>query len=136
MARSFVIEAVDTAAYVCRVGSTATTASAAAFCAILLTAATGRAQAPPPDPTQGERSDGRIESTDKRQWALAVPRVLLLPLRGLFDALAYPTQPIVAFMEKYNVPLWLRSATTTADGLRGVRPELSWNLGFGTAPGL
>src|SRR5262249_15957577 len=71
-----------------------------------------------------------------RQWALMVPRVLLFPVRVLVKAFAYPTEPIMTFIEKYHVPLWLYEATTTADGLRGVRPELSWNLSFAFIPGL
>ncbi len=99
-------------------------------------AATARAQAPPPDPSRGERSDARIESRDGRQLALAAPRLLLLPLRLLLKALAYPTEPILAFIERHNVARWLYDATTTHDGLRGVRPELQWNLSFALAGGL
>jgi len=105
-----------------------------AVCVLL--PATSRAQAPPPDPTRGERADGRIESADTRQWALMVPRVVFFPFRLLVKALEYPTEPMMSFIEKYHVPLWLYEATTTADGLRGVRPELSWNLSFALVPGL
>jgi hypothetical protein len=99
-------------------------------------ATSARAQAPPPDPTVGERSDGRIESRDTRQLALALPRILLLPLRLLVKALSYPTEPIMSFIEKYNVPQFVRDATTTSDGLRGVRPEIAWSLSFAFAGGL
>ena len=104
--------------------------------AICLLAATGRAQAPPPDPGAGERSDGRIESADTRQWVLAVPRLLLLPIRALVKALSWAAEPVVTFIEKHDVTLWAREATMTADGSRGVRPELSWDLSFAPAPGL
>ena len=124
------------AAYFAKVASHARVWSRIALLAICLLPALGRGQAPAPDPTRGERSDGRIESTDRRQWALVVPRVLLFPVRLLVKALSYPTEPILLFVEKYQLPLWLQEATTTADGLRGVRPELSWNLNFAFAAGL
>ena len=105
--------------------------------AVYLTAlATARAQAPPPDPTRGERSDARIESRDPRQLALIVPRVLLYPVRLLLRVLSYPTRPIMVFIETHNVPQWLHDVSTTRDGLRGVRPEVSWNLSFAFAAGL
>ncbi len=104
-----------------------------ALCAV---SSSARAQAPPPDPTRGERADGRVPAADLRQWALAVPRLVLLPLRFFVKVLALAAEPVVTFVEKHDVPLWLREATTTADGLRGVRPELSWNLNFAVAPGL
>jgi outer membrane protein assembly factor BamA len=94
------------------------------------------AQAPPPDPTRGERSDGRIESRDRRQQALVFPRLLLLPIRLFFKAFSYPTEAILSLIEKYRVPHWLHDATTTPDELRGVRPEIAWSLSFAFAGGI
>jgi hypothetical protein len=99
-------------------------------------AATAYGQAPPPDPAQGERPDGRIESADSRQGALVVPRILLAPLRFFIKALSYPTQSFMWLVVRYHVAEWLYAATTTSDGLRGVRPEVAWNLSFAFAGGL
>jgi outer membrane protein assembly factor BamA len=95
-----------------------------------------RAQAPPPDPSRGERSDARIESRDTRQFALWVPRLVLMPLRLLLELFAYPTEPVLAFIESHNVSRHVHDATTTPDGLRGVRPEVMWSLSFAFAGGL
>jgi len=117
------------------VPSTAT-ALRIALLAIALWPVIARAQAPPPDPSRQERSDARIESADTRQWALTIPRVLLLPIRLLVKGLACLTEPVTGFIEGHDVPVRVRESTTTADGLRGIRPELSWNLSFAVAPGL
>jgi outer membrane protein assembly factor BamA len=103
---------------------------------VLLAAASSPAEAPPPDPTRGEPADGRIEDFDRRQAALAVPRLVLLPLRVVVLALSYPTRALVLLYDRYHLGGWFLAATTTADGLRGVRPEFSWDLRFLFAAGL
>jgi outer membrane protein assembly factor BamA len=100
----------------------------------------GLAQGPPPDPTKGERSDGRPGSDsdwkDPRQLALDLPRLLLSPFRLIFRALSYPTRALTVVYEKYQIGDRAYEATTTHDGQRGVRPEVLWDARFIFAAGL
>lgn len=96
-----------------------------------------RAQLPPPDPNAGERPDGRIEPEEEpHAAALALPRVLLLPLRALVRGLAYPLGKLADFIEDHHVLQWFTDATTTADGKRGVRINFDFQSHFVPSAGL
>lgn len=95
------------------------------------------AQAPPPDPTQGERSDGRIDAEeDPAEVALAVPRLLLAPVRGLVYAMSYPIRALTDFIETHHVTQWAVDATTFSDGKRGIRPNFDYSSHYAPTAGL
>jgi hypothetical protein len=89
-----------------------------------------QAPAPPPDPNQGERSDGRENVSKARDRLLLAPRLLLLPPRFLFYILSWPTRWIVEFEERHHIYQRLYDASTSADGLVGVRPYFYYNTSF------
>jgi hypothetical protein len=85
---------------------------------------------PPPDPTRGERADGKTaESRAKDAW-LAVPRFLLLPIRLLFYAIEAPTKSSIEFDERHHISDHLVDLLTSSDGKVGIRPTFSWISGF------
>jgi hypothetical protein len=96
-----------------------------------------QAQQPPPDPNAGQRPDGRIEPEEEPSAVpLALPRLLLLPFRGLILGLAYPLGALANFVENHHVLQWLKDTTTTSDGKRGVRINFDFRAHFTPSAGL
>src|SRR5262245_53739747 len=92
---------------------------------------------PAPDPSQGERSDGRISGPPSYKDAAAlVPRILLLPLRLLMKGLSYPAEAMARQDEKYRIRAHLYHIFTSDDGARGVRPEITYSFTFAPMFGL
>ena len=105
--------------------------------ALLVLGGWAGAQEPPPDPTQGERSDGRIDADDHPAAdALAVPRLLLAPVRGLVYALSFPVRGLADFVETHHVIQWAVDATTFSDGKRGIRPNFDYSSHYAPTAGL
>lgn len=82
---------------------------------------------PPPDPSRGERFDGRRSdpAAARREAALAVPRALLVLPRLLWRAIWVPIGIGARFVERHYVFQRVLAAITSRDGLVGVRPAVS-----------
>ena len=103
----------------------------------LLACDVAQAQLPPPDPNAGQRADARIEpEEDPHAVALALPRLLLLPLRGLVLGLAWPLKNFADFSEFHHTMQWFTDATTTSDGKRGVLINFDLQAHFVPSAGL
>src|SRR5258706_2491740 len=86
--------------------------------------------APPPDPSRGESFDGRAHNSPWQVDALAVPRILLAPFRLLVRAIEWPARPITEWAERVHLVRHVMRLMTSADGLIGVRPSLSYTSSF------
>lgn len=103
----------------------------------LTTCDLAHAQQPPPDPNAGQRPDGRIEPEEEPSAVpLALPRLLLLPLRGLVLGLAWPLGKLADFVEDHHVIQWFTDATSTSDGKRGARLNFDFQAHFVPSAGL
>ena len=97
--------------------------------------------APPPDPTKGERYDGRTD-IGPHAWngydkALLVPRLILWIPRELYRHVLWPIiGPGVKLTERYHVIQWAEYALTSADGRVGVRPVFNFVSGYRATFGL
>src|SRR4051812_33223959 len=91
---------------------------------------------PPPDPTRGEAFDGRTHPSELRDDLLLIPRLVLTPLRVLFNAVFYPIGAGVRMSQKYDTLEKFKAATTTADGTIGVRPAFNLVSGYRATFGL
>ena len=103
--------------------------------AVLLVATLAHADdpAPPPDPSRGDRYDGRDQPAKKssaKDDALAVPRILLAPPRLLLRGAEYVTRPIAEWTERTHLPKRILRIFTSDDGQIGLRPEFSYTAGF------
>jgi hypothetical protein len=87
-------------------------------------------RAPPPDPSNGERYDGRTGRPSASPGALFIPRVLLFPFRAIFWGIEAPTRAGVEYEQRHHVYGRLYSAFTSDDGQIGVRPLFSWMRSF------
>ena len=96
----------------------------------------GADEAPPPDPSQGESYDGRVHRPGLRDDLLAVPRIVLAPLRLTFKALAVPVHHLLDWDEVKHVHEKIWAALTTRDGLIGVRPSFQYSISFAPVIGL
>jgi outer membrane protein assembly factor BamA len=86
---------------------------------------------PPPDPMRGERSDGKIVHGDgDRDALLAVPRLVLLPVRLVWMGLSVPAKAFGDGEEKYHVSKVVYRMFTSEDGKIGVRPQFSYIASF------
>lgn len=94
------------------------------------------AEEPPPDPSRGEPYDGIGKKPDWRDDALAVPRIVLAPLRLFFDALAVPIHHLLDWDEVHHVVEKALAAFTARDGLIGVRPAFEYSISFAPIVGL
>lgn len=81
---------------------------------------------PPPDLSKGERSDGKVRDNPTYDGLLALPRILLAPPRLLLRALGEPVRAVLALDERYHVFNFLTHLVTSADGTRGLRPEIRY----------
>jgi hypothetical protein len=87
--------------------------------------------APPPDPTRGERYDGRLRAPPARaRGLLIVPRILFAPIRYLWIGISYPVRWTSEWMERHQIPRWVLAITTTRDGMIGIRPSLTYTSSF------
>lgn len=82
---------------------------------------------PPPDPSRGERFDGRRSdpAAARREAALAVPRLLLVLPRLVWRALFVPVGLTTRWIERHHVFQRVLDAITSRDGLVGVRPVVN-----------
>jgi outer membrane protein assembly factor BamA len=85
---------------------------------------------PPPDPTKGEPYDARAHPAELRDDLLVVPRLVLTPLRVLYNAIFYPIGWFVRVTQKYDALEKYKAATQTADGAIGVSPSFSLVSGY------
>ncbi|HEX8953405.1 MAG TPA: BamA/TamA family outer membrane protein, partial [Polyangia bacterium] len=97
---------------------------------------TGAAEGPPPDPSAGESYDGVARGPGLRDDLLAVPRILLAPLRLTFRALAVPVHHLLDWDEVNRVHEKIFAALTTRDGRVGVRPAFQYSISFAPIVGL
>jgi Omp85 superfamily domain len=105
--------------------------SAAALLVLLLHGSVHAAPAgPPPDPSRGETFDGRPRRASWRADVLAVPRIMLAPLRVLVRALEWSARPGTEWAERVHLLRRVVRLLTSADGLIGVRPSLSYTSSF------
>jgi outer membrane protein assembly factor BamA len=100
---------------------------------LLLIACPARADepAPPPDPARGERYDGR--SRPPASWKddlLAIPRIILAPVRLVFKAIGVPVHHVLDWDEAKHVHEEVLAALTTKDGKLGIRPAFQYSISF------
>ena len=93
-------------------------------------------EAPPPDPSRGESYDGVKHGPDWRDDLLAVPRILLAPLRLTLKGLAVPVHKLLDWDEVNHVHETVFAALSTRDGLIGVRPAFQYSISFAPIVGL
>ena len=91
---------------------------------------------PPPDPSRGESYDGLRQSPTWRDDALAVPRIVLAPVRLFFKGLGVPVHHLLDWDETHHVLDRILAAVTTRDGLIGVRPAFQYSISFAPVIGL
>ncbi len=94
------------------------------------------ADPPPPDPTAGERSDGRVPAPDVRAPLLLVPRLVLAVPRALLMALGIPVRWLVEVEERYHLYDRTIDALTWDQGRVGLRLEVDFALDFRPMAGL
>ncbi len=93
-------------------------------------------EAPAPDPSRGESYDGLAHGPTWRDDLLALPRILLAPLRLTFKALAVPVHHLLDWDEINRIHEKIFAALTTRDGLIGVRPAFQYSISFAPVIGL
>ena len=103
---------------------------------LLLVACLARAAEPPPDPSRGESYDGVAHHPSATDDALAVPRILLSPLRLLMRGLAVPVHHLLDWDEVHHVHEMAFAAFSSRDGLIGVRPAFQYSISFAPVVGL
>lgn len=86
---------------------------------------------PPPDPTRGDRYDGRARGPLMTpNEALVVPRLLFSPIRLALDAVAAPVQSLLTWEERNHVLGTILRALSTEDGMIGLRPAFLYSISF------
>ena len=103
---------------------------------LLIACPSGAVEAPPPDPSRGDSYDGVVHRPGWRDDLLAVPRIVLAPLRLTLKALAVPTHHLLDWDEVNHVHEKIFAALTTRDGLIGVRPAFQYSISFAPVVGL
>jgi hypothetical protein len=107
---------------------------------VLAHARVGRAEderAPPPDPSKGERYDGRPpQNASAGSSALWVPRVLFFPVRLLMWGIEPASKSGVEFEQQHHLYSRLYSAFTSDDGQVGLRPTFTWVSSFRPSVGI
>ena len=103
---------------------------------LLVTCPLGAQEAPPPDPSRGESYDGRPHAPGLADDLLAVPRILLAPVRLIVKGLAVPVHHLLDWDEINHVHEKIFAALTTRDGLIGVRPSFQYSISFAPVVGL
>jgi outer membrane protein assembly factor BamA len=103
---------------------------------LLLAACLARAEAPPPDPSRGDSYDGVEHHPSATDDALAIPRILLAPLRLLVRAIAVPLHHLLDWDEVHRVHETVFAALSSRDGLIGVRPSFLYSISFAPVIGL
>jgi hypothetical protein len=83
-----------------------------------------------PDPTRGERYDGRPQKVEGSDVGLALPRAILFPLRMTVLALEPPAKFTVETEQRHHLYQHFHDALTSRDGLIGLRPEAQYTLDF------
>jgi hypothetical protein len=109
---------------------------ARAFMLIVLCAYRAAAEEPAPDPSRGERYDGRAGVTALRDDVVLVPRLLLAPLRLTFVGLGAGLRPLVEWDERHHVHETILAAFSSRDGQLGVRPAFQYSLSYRPVVGL
>lgn len=109
-----------------------------ALCVLPPTARTHARPSPasPPDARLGERLDGRAPPAERGRFALAVPRLLLLPPRFALHVVLDPVVRVSALVEEKHLIARARDVLTSEDGKLGVRPTATYETGFLPALGL
>lgn len=88
------------------------------------------AEGPAPDPSRGESYDGVAPRPTWRDDALALPRIVLSPVRLLFKAIAVPVHYLLDWDEENHVHEEVLAALSTKDGQIGVRPAFQYSISF------
>ena len=105
-----------------------------AFATVILLLASVPASAaetsPPPDPSRGESYDGAERRPSWREDALAVPRIVLSPVRLVFKAIAVPVHHLLDWDERNHVADEILAALSTSDGKIGIRPAFQYSISF------
>jgi outer membrane protein assembly factor BamA len=94
------------------------------------------AEEPPPDPSRGDSYDGLHHEPGWRDDALALPRIVLAPVRLVFKGLAVPIHHLLDWDEVHHVHEQILAAVTTRDGLVGLRPAFQYSISFAPIIGL
>jgi Omp85 superfamily domain len=98
---------------------------------LLAWAAHAQPRTPAPDPSRGERYDGRVDGDrSAARGALWVPRVILFPFRLLVWGAEPATRQGVEFEERHHLYTHLYQALTSDDGQIGIRPTWKWVSSF------
>jgi hypothetical protein len=84
----------------------------------------------PPDVLHGERYDGRVVERPRSDYALAVPRAILLVPRLLVAGLGAAAKPGMEWAERRRIPERVMAAITAEDGREGIRPVINYELGY------
>src|SRR5262245_35060605 len=103
------------------------------ICSLVVTVA--RAETPP-DPSAGERPDGRMEEPGVKKTLLVVPRLTLAIPRQVLRGLSWPIRWLTNLDERYRVYHSVMEAITSADGLVGVRLAVELALDLRPMAGL
>ena len=102
----------------------------------LLVACLAGAEAPPPDPSRGDSYDGVEHHPDATDDALAVPRIVLAPVRLVVKAIAVPFHHLLDWDEVNHVHENIFAAVSSRDGMIGVRPAFLYSISFAPVIGL
>ncbi len=94
------------------------------------------AEGPPPDPSRGESYDGRPHGPTWRDDLLALPRIVLSPLRFVAAGLGVPVHHLLDWDERNRVLEKILAAVTSRDGTIGVRPAFQYSISFTPVVGL
>jgi hypothetical protein len=94
------------------------------------------AEEPAPDPSHGESYDGVPRRPTWRDDALAIPRLVLSPVRLVFRALAVPIHHLLDWDEVNHALETVFAAVSTKDGKIGVRPAFQYSISFTPIIGL
>jgi outer membrane protein assembly factor BamA len=112
-------------------------AFAVALCSLLVACPYASAEEPtPPDPARGESYDGIAHGPTWRDDALAVPRIVLAPLRLTLVGISIPIHHLLDWDERNHVLAGLLAAFSSRDGMIGVRPSFQYSISFAPVVGL
>ncbi|MCU1278163.1 MAG: hypothetical protein JWM53_1709 [bacterium] len=104
---------------------------------LLLAACPARAvEAPPPDPSHGDSYDGLAHRPTLGDDLLALPRIVLAPVRLVFKAIAVPFHHLLDWDESNHVHEEVLAALSTHDGTIGIRPAFQYSISFTPIVGL
>ncbi len=97
---------------------------------LLVTLSVRAEESDAPDPTRGERYDGRVSDPQPSRAALWVPRILFAPFWLLSAALEQPTRLGIELEERHHLYDHMIRMSTSEDGMVGIRPTFEWASSF------